>query len=149
MQAPIALQISLPLQALASAHEVPAATGVWLTPVDGLHASAVHGLLSSITGAAPAIQAPDPLQASLPLHKLASAHEVPAATGVWLTPVDGPHASAVHGLPSSMATAEPGVQVPAWQASPAVHALLSLHAVPLGATGFEHAPVLGSQVPGT
>ena len=95
------------------------------------------------------MQAPVALQISLPLQALASAHEVPAATGVWLTPVDGPHASAVHGLPSSMATAEPGVQVPAWQASPAVPALLSLHAVPLGATGFEHAPVLGSQVPGT
>lgn len=39
------------------------------------------------------------------------------------------------------------VQVPFWQLSLRVHALLSLHAVPLAATGLEHEPVVGSHVP--
>jgi hypothetical protein len=41
------------------------------------------------------------------------------------------------------------VQVPDWQLSVCVHALASLHAVPLGALGFEHVPVAGLQVPTT
>jgi hypothetical protein len=40
-----------------------------------------------------------------------------------------------------------GVQVPDWQESPVEQALLSLQAVPFGATGFEHEPKDGSQVP--
>ena len=36
---------------------------------------------------------------------------------------------------------------PAWQLSPVVHALPSLHAVPLAATGLEQMPLAGSQVP--
>ncbi len=43
--------------------------------------------------------------------------------------------------------AAPGVHVPAMHWSPCVHALLSLHCVPLGTSGFEHWPVAGSQVP--
>jgi hypothetical protein len=39
------------------------------------------------------------------------------------------------------------VQVPFWQASVCVHALPSLHVVPFAATGFEHWPLLGLQVP--
>jgi len=41
------------------------------------------------------------------------------------------------------------LQMPAWHDSPAVHGLASLQAVPLGAGGFEHRPVVGSQVPAT
>ena len=41
------------------------------------------------------------------------------------------------------------VQVPAWQVSVCVQALLSLHAVPFGAFGFEQTPVAGSHVPAT
>jgi hypothetical protein len=41
------------------------------------------------------------------------------------------------------------VQVPPWHASVCVHALPSLHAVPSAAVGFEHAPLLGLQVPAT
>jgi hypothetical protein len=41
------------------------------------------------------------------------------------------------------------VQVPAWQLSPCVHALPSLHVVPLGATGFEHVPLAGLHIPAT
>src|SRR5204863_6020108 len=39
------------------------------------------------------------------------------------------------------------VQVPFWQVSVCVQALPSLHVVPLGLAGFEHVPVVGSQVP--
>ena len=146
-QVPAALHVSLPLHAFPSEHELPAATGECAIPVAGSQLSVVHGLLSSIAGAVPAIQVPEPLQTSLPLQTLASAQEVPVAAGVCVTPATESQLSDVHGLLSSTGTAEPGVQVPAWQASPAVHALLSLHSVPLGAMGLEQAPVLGSQVP--
>src|SRR2546428_7569019 len=39
------------------------------------------------------------------------------------------------------------MHVPLVQVSVMVHALPSLHAVPLALAGFEHAPVVGSQVP--
>jgi len=41
------------------------------------------------------------------------------------------------------------VQVPFSHVSVCVHALPSLHAVPLGFAGFEHWPVEVSQVPAT
>ena len=41
------------------------------------------------------------------------------------------------------------VQVPLWHASVRVQAFPSLQATPLAAAGFEHAPVLGLQVPAT
>jgi hypothetical protein len=41
------------------------------------------------------------------------------------------------------------VHVPATQVSICVHALASLHVVPSGRGGFEHAPVAGSQLPAT
>src|SRR5262245_14070337 len=40
------------------------------------------------------------------------------------------------------------MQEPAWQVSPLVHALASLHGVPFGAGGLEQVPVIGSQTPG-
>jgi hypothetical protein len=40
-------------------------------------------------------------------------------------------------------TAEPPLHTPAWQVSPAVQALPSLHAVPLGRGTLEQTPVLG------
>ena len=39
------------------------------------------------------------------------------------------------------------VHVPLWQLSVSVHAFPSLQLVPFVAVGFEHAPVLGLQVP--
>jgi hypothetical protein len=41
------------------------------------------------------------------------------------------------------------VHAPFWQLSLVVQALPSLHEVPFGAAGLEHAPVAGSQVPAT
>jgi hypothetical protein len=39
--------------------------------------------------------------------------------------------------------------VPLWHESVCVQALPSLHVVPFGATGFEHVPVTGLQMPPT
>ena len=41
----------------------------------------------------------------------------------------------------------PAVQTPLLQASPEVQASPSLHEVPSGRAGFEHVPVMASQVP--
>jgi hypothetical protein len=79
---PLALHVSAPLHTLASLHDVPAATGVWVTPLDALHASVVHGLPSSTVGGVPAVHAAEALHVSAPLQALPSPHEVPAATGV-------------------------------------------------------------------
>ena len=53
-QAPLLSQVSAPLQALPSLHEVPDATLVLVHPVTGSQASVVHGLPSSHAGATPA-----------------------------------------------------------------------------------------------
>ncbi len=39
------------------------------------------------------------------------------------------------------------MHTPLWQVSVRVQALSSLHALPLGLTGFEHVPVVGLHVP--
>jgi hypothetical protein len=147
VQLPLASQVSAPLHALPSLHVVPLATGAWCTPVGGSQLSVVHWLLSSMGGAVPATHVPEPLHASTPLHALPSVHVVPLATGVCVTPPAGLHASVVHGLLSSVATLPVPVHAPAWHVSVAVHALPSVHVVPLTFAGFEHAPVGGSHVP--
>jgi len=40
------------------------------------------------------------------------------------------------------------LQLPPWQVSVCVQALVSLHAVPSGLAGFEQLPVVGLQTPG-
>jgi len=118
--APVALHVSLPLQALLSEQDVPVATGVCRTPVFGSHESAVHGLPSSIVGAAPDAQTPLE-HISAPLQALPSEHEVPFATAVWVNPLDGSQASAVHGLPSSSTGGVPEAHAPAWHSSFPLH----------------------------
>src|SRR5215468_3859381 len=61
----------------------------------------------------------------------------------------GPGQSPVAGsqVPDGQTVAVPGVHVPLLQVSGFVQALLSLHAVPFGAAGFEQVPEAGSQVP--
>ena len=101
----------------------------------------MHGLLSSTGGGVPAIQTAEALQVSAPLQRLLSLQDVPAATGVCVTPATGSQLSAVQGFWSSVATGEPGWHAPVWQVSPAVQALLSLQVVPLGLAGLEQMPV--------
>ena len=62
-------------------------------------------------------------------------------------PVAGLQASLVQTLPSSQTTGFAPTHDPFWQLSGDVQALLSLHTVLLGATGFEQRPVTVLQVP--
>src|SRR5207253_2002595 len=73
-----------------------------------------------------------------------------AAAGFEQAPVAGSQVPATwHWSLAVQVTAEPPVQAPAWQASPVLQALPSLQVVPSAATGFEQAPLAGSQVPAT
>ncbi len=107
-QVPAPSQVSSPLHTSASAQPVPAGSGEWETPCVGWHESAVHGLPSSTTGGVPPAQVPAPSHASSPLQTSASGHGWPAGRGGWVvTPVEGSHTSAVHGLPSDTGTHVP------------------------------------------
>ena len=73
-----------------------------------------------------------------------------ALAGFEHAPVAGSQVPASwHWSVAVQVTGVPPVQTPAWQVSPVVQALPSLHVVPSVATGFEHAPVAGSHVPAT
>ena len=130
---PAPSHVSSPLHRSSSAHAVPAATGVWLTPVVGSQLSAVHALPSSTTSGVPDWQLPAPSHVSSPLHRSPSAHAVPTGTGVWLTPVAGSQLSAVHGFPSSTTGGGPATHVPvALHVSSPLQRSPSGHAVPSG-----------------
>jgi hypothetical protein len=86
-------------------------------PLPGLHASSVHGLPSLQTTAAPATQLPV-LQASPMVQALPSLQ--PAVLALNWQPSLGSQLSSVQGLLSLQTWAEPGLQVPAAQASPLV-----------------------------
>jgi hypothetical protein len=70
------------------------------------------------------------------------------AFGFEQVPLAGLQAPATWQVSDAVQTTGAPVQAPAWQLSPVVQALLSLQTVPFGADGFEHAPVVGLQVPG-
>jgi hypothetical protein len=96
--AALASQISRPLQALPSEQLVPTATGTCWTPVAGSHESTVQGFPSLTVGATPGRQLAAALHVSSPSQAFPFEHDVPAAAGVWLTPVAASHASTVQGL---------------------------------------------------
>ena len=83
------------------------------------------------------------------MHGLVPVHPVPSlAAGFEHCPLDGSHAPAMwHESLAVHVTGFEPVQVPLWHESLCVHAFPSLQVVPLAALGFEHVPVLGSQVP--
>src|SRR5580704_2480097 len=87
--------------------------------------------------------------ASVSVHAFPSLQLVPSAGGGFeQAPVLGLHVPAT--WQASLAvhvTGSDPVHVPLSQASACVHALPSLQAVPLIASGFEHCPVLGAHVP--
>jgi hypothetical protein len=89
-------------------------------------------------------------QVSPVVQALPSVHVVPfVITGLEQTPVDGSHVPATwHWSLAVQVTVVPP-QRPAWQVSPVVQALPSLHDVPFVAAGFEHTPVEGLHVPAT
>lgn len=143
-------QESVRVHPLPSLHAVPlAATGLEHAPVLGLHVPAAWhwSLATHATELAPTHT--PPWHESTWVHALPSLQDVPlAATGFVHAPLAGLHTPAAwHWSLAAQITLPDAVQTPAWQLSPSVHALPSLHDVPFAATGFEHAPVAGSQVP--
>jgi len=108
----------------------------------------VHGLPSLITGGVPAPQVPTEHD-SEPLHALPSEHEVPSgAIGLEHTPLDELQVPATWQASLAVQITElEFVHTPAWHLSARVQELLSLHAVPSAAFGFEQMPVVGLHVP--
>ena len=71
----------------------------------------VHGFPSLQLSAMPCVQLPF-WHVSLPLHTLASLHEVPFGTTVCLQPATGSQVSVVHGFASAQVSAVPAVHTP-------------------------------------
>ena len=88
---------------------------------------------------------------SVCVHALPSLHPVPLALfGFEQTPVATLHVPATwHWSLAVHTTGFAPVHTPAWHVSVCVHALPSLHPVPLDAGGLEQAPVAASHVPAT
>jgi hypothetical protein len=70
---------------------------------------------------------------------------MPLATAVGVQPKTGSQLSVVHTLASLQSSGVPGVHTPAWQVSPPLHTLASLHEVPFS-TGVLAQPVAASQL---
>jgi hypothetical protein len=100
-QVPSPLQLSPKVQALASSHADPAATGSCLIPVTGSHESTVQGFPSSTGTGAPGWHDPAPSHIPRLWHGSPSEHDVPAAAGTCETPKRGSQLSTVQGFPSS------------------------------------------------
>jgi hypothetical protein len=85
------------------------------------------------------------------VHAFPSLHAAPLlAVGFVHAPVLALHVPATwHWSLAVQVTGLEPAHAPFWQASVCVHALPSLQVVPLDAVGFEHAPLLGLQVPAT
>jgi hypothetical protein len=137
-------QVSEPLHALPSVHDVPFVTAVFWHPVEALQVSVVHTFESLQLGGVPAIHVPL-WQVSAPLHALPSVHEVPFASAVFWHPVEVLQESVVHGFESLQLSGVPAVQLPDWQVSAPLQAFPSEHAVPF-ATDVKTHPVAGLQV---
>ncbi len=126
-------QASWSVHLLLSLHGVLSAAGAWLHIwVAGLQVSTVHGSLSLQSR---------PMPPHLPaVHLSPVVHALPSSQGVLSSllvlthPVDRSHVSAVHSFRSSHGIMAPGRHVPAWQESPWLQTLLSVHGV-LSATG--------------
>jgi hypothetical protein len=93
------------------------------------------------TSGVPAVQAPL-WHVSAPLQTVASAHEVPLATGVVWHPRVGLQVSVVQTLPSLQTRGVPAVHTPAWQVSSPLQRLPSAHEEPSGSTVLLHTPAL-------
>jgi hypothetical protein len=142
--------LSVCVQAFPSLQIVPfGAGGLEHAPVVVLHVPAVWHASEAVhvTGLDP-VQAPA-RQLSVCVQAFPSLQLVPSGAGALeQAPVVGLHVPAVwHSPAAGQVTGLDPLQVPAWQVSVCVHVFPSLQAVPLGATGLEHAPVAGSHVP--
>jgi hypothetical protein len=145
-------QVSVCVQGLPSVQTVPlGALGFEHIPFAGLQTPATwHWSLGVHTTGFDPVQVPI-WQVSVCVHALVSLHAVPlAAFGFEQTPVAGSQTPATwHWSLGVHTTGSAPVQVPAWHVDVCVQALSSLQAVPLGAFGFEQAPVIGLQTPAT
>jgi hypothetical protein len=142
--------VSVWVQALPSLHVVPFAfAGFEHAPVAGSHVPTSWHWSDAVqvTGLAPT-QVPA-WHVSLCVHALPSLHAVPLGFGGFeQLPVPGSHVpTSWHWSDAVQVTGLAPTHAPAWHVSLCVQALPSLHAVPLGFGGFEHAPVAGSHVP--
>jgi len=87
-------------------------------------------------------------QVSVRVQALPSSQAVPSGWGALLQrPRTGSQTPATWHWSAGQVWNEPPAQMPAWQVSPTVQALPSLHAVPFALATDEHRPVVGSQVP--
>src|SRR5262249_39015162 len=128
-------QVSVPLQTVLSAHDVPFTTGVCWQPRTGSQLSAVHGFASTQLSAAPPVQTPF-WHVSAPLHTVASGQGSPFATFACWQPATGSQVSVVQGFWSSHTSAVPGVHTPPWQVSAPLHTVPSAQEVPFGTVVF-------------
>ena len=139
-----AWQVSLPLQMVPSAQEVPLGRGAFEHPRTGPQVSMVHTLPSSHERAVPGVQTPL-WHVSVPLQTSASTHGVPFTSGVCEHPLIGLQVSVVQVLLSLQLSAGPVAQTPLWQVSAPLHTLPSAHGVPLR-SGVLEQPVTALQV---
>src|SRR5437899_2531951 len=146
-------QVSVCVQALPSVHGVPFVFGgLEHTPVVVLQVPTSWHWSEAVqtTGLLPVHT---PLwQVSVCVQALPSLQVVPSVLfGFEHTPVDGSQVPATwHWSSAVQVTVEVGLpQVPFWQVSPDVQALLSLQVVPFASFGFEQTPVVVSHVPAT
>jgi hypothetical protein len=147
-QTPVAEHVPAPWHALPAEHVAPGVIVYVIAPVVALHEPTVQtGPLLTFTGAPAQLPA---VHTSPVVHGFPSLQVVPSATvGFEHVPVLGLHVPAPwHWSDAAHVRAVPA-QAPLVHTSPVVHALPSLHVVPFAAVGFEHAPVLGLQVPAT
>jgi hypothetical protein len=125
-------------------------TGFEHAPVAGLHTPTswhVSVGIGHMTGFVPVHE--PAWQTSDWLHAFPSLHGVPSAFAGFGQPLAGSHVpTSWHWSLAVHVTVTPLPHTPAWHVSPAVHALLSLHTVPLGLGTLEQAPVAGLHVLG-
>jgi hypothetical protein len=136
-QFPELLHVSLLVHALESLHAVPV-RAVYTHPVDTLHESLVHALLSLHVIAVPAHAPPE--HTSPLVHALESLHA--SVLFVYTHPVETAHVSVVHTLVSLHVIAVPAHPPELVHTSPLVHALESLQAVPVSGVYTQPVDVL-------
>jgi hypothetical protein len=133
-----------------SSHAVPSGDGDDVhAPVAGLHPfDASHGPTGGHTIGAPPVQ-PPAWQVSLWVQWSPSSQATPSGrAGFEHAPVVGLHVPAAwHWSDGPQTIGLAPVQAPPWHVSVCVQASPSLHAVPFGAVGFEHAPLVGLHAP--
>jgi hypothetical protein len=145
-----AWQVSVRVQALPSSQPLPSGlVGFVQTPLNVSQVPAAWHWSSGVhtMGLAP-VQVPA-WQVSVRVQGLPSLQTLPLVfAGLLHAPVVGLHApTSWHWSSAAHITGLLPVQLPAWQVSVCVHPFPSLQTVPSALAGFEHAPVLASQVP--